>query len=86
MNPIIVVSLIGSAALVIQALINYWGNKKTKEEVQAVGKRVDGRMDNLLAAIRAEGVQEGGEQMKARITEEAVRVAGVDLEAAKRAK
>lgn len=85
-NATIVVALIAAGALILQALINYWGNKKTKDEVVAVGKRIDGRMDLLLAKIRAEGVQAGAAQAKADITEEAIRVAGVDLEAAKRAK
>ena len=85
MNPIIVVSLISGVALVIAAYINYLGNKKTKDEVIEVGKRVDGRMDLLLKTIRAEGVADGKKQQSAIITEEATRVAGVSLEAHKRA-
>jgi hypothetical protein len=57
----------------------------TKHEVKELSSRVDGRLEQLMDAIRRESIQIGRDEQKAEITEEAVRVAGVGIEAAKRA-
>lgn len=86
MNPTIEGELIGAGALIVVALINYWGNKKTKDKIVEVGKRIDGRVDALIQKVHNEGFNEGMRHQRSIITEEAIRVKGVDLEAEKRAK
>jgi hypothetical protein len=58
---------------------------ETKHEVKELSSRVDGRLEELMASIRRESIQIGRDEATAAITEEAVRVAGVGIEAAKRA-
>jgi hypothetical protein len=99
MNPIIIVAIIGGVAIIVQALVNAYSAKKkaeadekiavemaaTKHEVKELSSRVDGRLEELMAAIRRESIQIGRDEATAAITEEAVRVAGIGIEAAKRA-
>ena len=100
MNPTVQVAYIGGMAIIIVgilgvvvAIITARSNravrgevKAAKEEVVAQGKRFDGRVDALIEKVHTEGFNEGMEHQKNIITEEAVRVAGVIIEAEKRAK
>ena len=100
MNPIVTVGIWSSGAIVLSALIYAFSAMKqsqvteriskavaeTKAEVLAIGVRVDGRVEALMDSIRKEGIIAGRIQMRDEITEEAVRVAGVGIEAEKRSK
>ena len=88
-------SIIGAVALVLVARINARSNEAmlsmknevvaTKDEIVAVGHHFDGHMDALLKKIDEDGYRRGKKEQAAIITEEATRVAGIKIEAEKRA-